>query len=124
MMRGEPSVLLADLVALLHLAFLGFVVVGGLLAVRWPVLLWAHVPCAAYAFLIVIVGWSCPLTGVERSLRTRAGEPVYAGGFVDHYLTGVLYPERHEQAVQLGIAVLVLASYAALAFRCGRAVRA
>lgn len=111
--------LLSGLVALLHLVFIVFVVVGGLLALRWPRLLWLHVPCALYALLIVVVGWECPLTGVENGLR---GDDAYTGGFIDHYLTGVLYPERAETAVQVGAAVLVAASYVALGLRArGRA---
>jgi hypothetical protein len=43
-----PYRVLADAVALLHLAFVLFVAVGGLLALRWPRLAWLHVPCAVW----------------------------------------------------------------------------
>lgn len=111
--------LLAWLVAGVHLAFIVFVVVGGLLAVRWPRVLWAHAPCGLYALFIVVVGWPCPLTGVENALR---GDDAYAGGFIDHYLTGVLYPQGWETGVQLAAALLVVASYVTLLIRKGRSV--
>ncbi|MCL4865603.1 MAG: DUF2784 family protein, partial [Gemmatimonadales bacterium] len=40
--------LLADLVLVLHLAFLVFVLAGGLLALRWRRVPWLHLPAAAW----------------------------------------------------------------------------
>ncbi|MBI4421546.1 MAG: DUF2784 family protein, partial [Gemmatimonadetes bacterium] len=42
------SRLLADLVLVLHFTFVAFVVLGGVLVLRWPKLAWAHVPAAAW----------------------------------------------------------------------------
>src|SRR5512146_3503694 len=83
---------LADAVVAVHLAFVAFVLLGGLLAIRWPRLAWVHLPCAAYGAAIEIGGWICPLTPLENVLRHRAGEAGYTGGFVEHYLLPVLYP--------------------------------
>ena len=106
--------MLAWLVAGVHLTFIVFVVAGALLALRWPRVLWVHAPCGLYALFIVVVGWPCPLTGVENAAR---GERAYSGGFIDHYLTGVIYPQGWETGVQLAAAALVAASYAVLALR-------
>jgi uncharacterized membrane protein YhhN len=103
--------LLVDLVVSVHLAFLAFVVLGGFLAWRWPRLIWLHLPVAGYGGLIVLIGWTCPLTVVERWLRVRAGEHGYRDGFIDHYLTGVLYPQHFKTQAQLAAALTVAVSY-------------
>jgi hypothetical protein len=101
---------LADGVAVLHAAFVAFVVLGGLLVLRWPRLAWAHVPAAVWGVLIEFGGWICPLTPLENALRARAGQAGYAGGFVEHYVLRVLYPERLTREIQwvIGTVVLVL----------------
>lgn len=101
--------LLADLVFLAHLAFVLFVVLGGI-AVWWkPKLAWLHLPAVAWGALIEFAGWICPLTPWEQSLRRLAGENGYSGGFVEHYLFPLLYPEGLTRDVQIVLGVLVLA---------------
>ena len=100
--------LLADIVFLAHLAFVLFVVLGGV-AVWWrPRLAWLHLPAVAWGALIEFAGWICPLTPWEQSLRLLAGERGYSGGFVEHYLFPVLYPEGLTRDVQITLGVLVL----------------
>jgi hypothetical protein len=100
----------ADLVLVVHLAFVLFVALGGLLVLRWPRLAWAHVPVALYGAAIEFVGFICPLTPLEVGLRQRGGEAGYPGGFIEHYFTAALYPEGLTRSAQvaLGAAVLVL----------------
>jgi nitrate reductase gamma subunit len=100
----------ADLVLLVHLAFVLFVVLGGLLALRWPWVAWVHVPVALYGAAIEFTGFICPLTPLEVSLRRRGGEAGYEGGFIEHYVTATLYPTGLTREVQLvlGATVLVL----------------
>ena len=102
--------LLADAVLLVHLAFVVFVVLGGVLVWRWPAAAWVHLPAAVWGVLIEFAGWICPLTPLENGLRARAGEPGYAGDFVGHYLTAAIYPEGLTRTMQrvLGTAVLLL----------------
>lgn len=101
---------LADLLLAAHAAFVAFVVLGGLLTLRWPRAAWVHVPCAVWGSWVVIAGWICPLTPLEVSLRQAAGEAGYAGGFLDHYVRLVLYPPGLTRGVQvaLGVAAVVL----------------
>ena len=84
--------LLADLVVVVHLAFLVFVAVGALLAWHRPWLVWLHAPSLSWAMASVTVGLPCPLTRLEKFLRELAGDEVYGGGFVDHYIEDVVYP--------------------------------
>ena len=101
--------MLADLVVLVHLAFVLFVVLGGLLALRWPKLAYVHLPVAIYGALIELVGWICPLTPLEKRLRENAGLQGYQGGFVEHYILPVLYPSGLTRNVQLVLGGLVIA---------------
>lgn len=100
----------ADAVLLLHLAFILFVVFGGLLAWRWPWVAWIHVPAAAWGAFVELTGGACPLTGLENLLLAKAGLTGYSGGFIEHYLLGVIYPDslaRPTQALLGGLVVAV-----------------
>ncbi len=105
--------LLADAVALFHGAFVIFVVAGGLLVIRWPRLAIVHLPAALWGALIEFGGWICPLTPLENYLRGRAGEAGYAGGFVEHYVLGALYPAGLTPAIQWALGVFVIVVNAA-----------
>jgi hypothetical protein len=102
--------LLADLVVLIHLSFVIFVVLGGLLALKWRWVAWLHLPAAIWGALIEFGGWICPLTPLENWLRNQGGEEGYAGGFIQHYMVPVLYPDGLTREIQivLGLAVVIL----------------
>lgn len=99
----------ADLVLLLHFAFVAFVVLGGVLALRWRRLAWVHVPVALYGAIVEVAGFVCPLTPLENTLRHRGGEMGYGGGFVEHYIVRVLYPAGLTRSIQDELGALVLA---------------
>lgn len=112
--------LLADAVVVLHVAFVVFVVAGGLLVLRWPRVAWVHIPSAAWGAIVALAGWVCPLTPFEVWLRERAGEPAYRGDFIDWYVMPLLYPDWLTRPTQraLGIAVVAVnAAVYALAWR-------
>jgi uncharacterized protein DUF2784 len=106
--------LLADAVVVLHLCFVVFVVAGGLLGLRWPRALWLHAPAAVWGALIELAGWICPLTPLENTLRRRGGEAGYAGGFIENYLTPVLYPAGLTAKVQVVLGTFVVVANAAV----------
>ncbi|MDH3731281.1 MAG: DUF2784 domain-containing protein [Acidimicrobiia bacterium] len=118
-----PYAFLADAVVVLHLGYVVFVAVGGFIAWRYPFVLLAHVPAVGWALGIVTVGWPCPLTGVENDLREHAGSQAYEGGFIDRYLTGVLYPTQYERFMQALVAAGVITAYVRLAVRWRRSRR-
>jgi hypothetical protein len=99
---------LADGVAIFHFAFVLFVVLGGLLVLRWPRLLWLHLPAAIWGVVIEVAHWTCPLTYLENELRRRAGLAGYSDGFVAHYLFGLIYPQGLTRGMQFAIAAFVL----------------
>lgn len=83
----------ADAVLLLHFSFTLFVVLGGFLVIRFPALLRVHLAALFWGVAVEWADWLCPLTPLENVLRERGGEAGYAGGFVEHYLAPLLYPE-------------------------------
>jgi hypothetical protein len=104
----------ADLVVLVHFAFVVFVALGGLLVRRWTRLAWLHLPAAAWGALIEFTGIVCPLTPLEKWLRLRGGGEAYAGGFIQHYIVPLLYPPGLTRAGQIALGCLVVALNAAL----------
>jgi len=100
---------LADAVLILHLSFILFVVLGGLLVLlrRW--LMWLHLPAVAWGILIEFAGWICPLTPLENWLRMQGGSKGFSGSFIDHYLVSLIYPDGLTRELQWQLGALVLA---------------
>ncbi len=103
------SALLADLVVAAHFLFVLFVVLGGLLVLRWPRVAYLHIPAAIWGAAIEFLGWICPLTPLEHWLRRRSGGAGYSGGFIEHYILPVLYPSALTREIQLILGFLVIA---------------
>jgi hypothetical protein len=112
-----PWPLLADGVALVHGAFLAYVELGGLVALRWPRTLPLHAAAALWGLLVIAGSVRCPLTTAEDWLRVRGGAAPLPGGFIDRYVEGVLYPTALAPLVQVLVAALVLGSWAVLVSR-------
>ncbi|MCW8814617.1 MAG: DUF2784 domain-containing protein [Chlorobium sp.] len=100
----------ADVVVIIHLLFIIFALVGGLLLFlkRWIV--WIHLPAVVWAALIEWKGWICPLTPLENYLRHKARLASYEEGFIEHYLFPVIYPAGLTPQIQYFLGVLVIAA--------------
>jgi len=101
--------LLADIVTVLHLAFVAFVLLGGLLVLRWRGSIWIHGPAVLWGAVVEWAGWVCPLTPLENWLRLKGHVRGYAGGFVEHYLVPVLYPDALTPGIRVVLGGLVIA---------------
>jgi hypothetical protein len=99
--------LLADLTVVIHLLFVLFVMLGGLLILRWRFFAWIHMPAVLWAVLIEFSGWICPLTPLENHLRIKGGSSGYATGFVEHYIIPLLYPSQLTREMQIFLGLLV-----------------
>ena len=101
---------LADLVLVVHLAFVVFVLCGGLLALKWRWIAWLHLPAVVWGAVVEFTGWICPLTPLENWLRTQDGQTSYSSDFIAQYLLPVLYPGDLTRGIQLllGTGVVVL----------------
>ncbi len=92
---------LANLILLMHVLFVAFVifglvliVIGGLLGWQWvrnPWFRWGHLVAIGVVVLQSWLSVICPLTTLEMWLRGKAGEGVYAGSFIEHWLQTLLY---------------------------------
>ncbi len=100
--------LAADGVLLLHLAFIAFVLIGGVLAWRWRWMPWLHLPAAAWAVFVEWTGSLCPLTTLENHFMRLAGLAGYGGGFIEHYLWPLLYPLGLQREHQMLLGAVVL----------------
>lgn len=113
--------LLADIIVIIHLAFIIFVVLGGILVLKWKWMIWLHIPAAIWGALIEFMGWICPLTPLENRFRMLAGESGYTGDFIARYILPVIYPGALTRGIQilLGVFVIVinLAIYAYIMWR-------
>jgi hypothetical protein len=101
--------LAADAVIVVHLAFVVFVLVGGVLVLRRGIWATVHLPAVAWAAFAELSGTICPLTPLENSLRRSAGTAGYDGGFVEHYLIPILYPAGLTPSLQVVLGLVVLA---------------
>jgi hypothetical protein len=99
---------LADLVLLLHMAFVLFAALGGVLVFKWRRVAWFHIPAALWAALIEFVGWECPLTPLENWLRRRGGEAGYQTGFIEHFLLPLIYPAPFSRSLHVVLGLLVM----------------
>jgi hypothetical protein len=99
-----------------HFAFIAYMVTGGFLALRWPKTIWLHIPAVMWGIAIELIDFVCPLTWLERWARPKAGMgPMPADGFIDHYLTGVVYPAQYANLVLVLALLTVLASWVLVA---------
>lgn len=120
---------LADVVVVFHAMFIVFSVLGGLLALRWPKVVFLHLPAAAWGVIVqVVVGGQCPLTPLENDLRLRGHEPGIGESFIDHYITSLIYvsdpPVWLHTALGIGVLVINVTVYSIVIARWRRRVNA
>ena len=120
--------LLANLVLIVHLAFVVFVLCGGLLVLRWRWIAWLHLPAALWGTVVEFTGWICPLTPLENWLRTQGGKAGYEDDFTTRYLLPILYPVDLTRDVQMLLGTVVVLLNAAVYWwlwymQAGRAAR-
>ena len=100
--------LTADLVVLIHLAFILFAVLGGFLVLKYRRWALIHLPAFVWAVLISLAGWVCPLTPLENWLRKQGGLLGYETSFIEHYILPIIYPGELTRSIQIFLGLLVL----------------
>ena len=115
---------LADAVVVFHLGFIVFVLAGGILVITWRRrVAWLHLPAVAWAAYAEFTSTICPLTPLENTLRRRAGQSGYEGGFIENYLIPIVYPSALTPNVQVVIGAIIVAVNVALYAIVGRRSR-
>src|SRR5258706_8538432 len=110
---------LVDVILALHFGYIAFLVLGGFLAWRWAKVFWLHLAACIWAVLIVLEWVDCPLTAAENWARQKAGQAPLTAGFIDRYLTNVVYPPQYINEVRLLVALVVVVAWIG-AFRLWR----
>jgi hypothetical protein len=113
----------ADVVLLIHFAIVLFVVGGLLLIVLGNVLQWPWVnrwwfrSLHLFAISVVVfeswLGIECPLTTLENWLRMQAGQGVYQGSFIQHWVHGVMFYQAPSWLFALAYSLFALVVVAA-----------
>ena len=100
--------LVADLTLILHLAFIVFVLFGGLLCLHRTRWVWLHLPSIIWGVFVEWASWTCPLTPLENHFRQLASGQGYRDGFVEHYLIPLIYPGQLTVSLQWFLGALIL----------------
>ncbi|MBL4672880.1 MAG: DUF2784 domain-containing protein [Arenicella sp.] len=97
----RQTLLLADVVLLTHAFILAFVIfglittlIGGALKWQWIKNPWFRLSHLICIWIVVMQAWAgvvCPLTTLEMWFRSQAGQQVYSGSFISHWLSRRLY---------------------------------
>jgi len=116
--------LLADAILILHALIVFFVVagqlfimLGGVFAWGWVKKFWLrllHLALIVYVTLQAWLGALCPLTIWERELRRAAGQSPHDQGFIEYWLSQLIYYDLPAWVFLLaytGFAVLVIGSW-------------
>jgi len=83
---------LAALVLAIHLAWILWVIVGALFTRGRPGWTAFHLASLVWGIVVEVGPWPCPVTLLEQHLEARAGEAVWHGSFLVHYLDAIIYP--------------------------------
>lgn len=116
--------LLADILLIVHFLYVlavvlpvPLIVLGGIFRWSWVANSWfrnIHLGMILILMVQAVFGWICPMTDWEVVLRIQAGEPVYGGSFVAHWVEELLYYDLSEETfnvIYLGFGLLVLFLY-------------
>ena len=106
---------LADLVVVLHFAFVLFTVLGGLFVFRWRWFPWIHLPAAMWGGFVEVTGRVCPLTVLENWLRRAGGGTGYERDFIERYVVPIVYPPGLTREIQLALGAIVVVVNGAIA---------
>ena len=104
--------MIAEVVVILHMAFLVYMVFGGLLALRRFRLIWPHIATTVYSFYVTLTSFTCPATSLEKWLLEMGGETPYDGSFIARYVRGTLYPPEYETVIWITAMAVAIASQA------------
>ncbi len=116
--------LLADIVVILHAAYVGFVIFG-LLAVllgylrgwKWVSNFWFRAIHLSMILTVVVESWLnivCPLTTLEKYLRAKGGDEGYQGDFIGRWVHDLLFVELSPEILTVVYTVFGLTVLGAL----------
>ena len=116
--------LLADLVVLIHIAYVAYIMVGlALILAGWkrgwnwvrnPWFRLTHLAAILFVILELILKTTCPLTRLELWFRSLAGQPVSGATFVErlmHYILSGWLPGSVSNSAYVVVALVILVTF-------------
>ena len=102
--------LAADIILIIHFAFILFVIFGALLFFVTTKIIIIHLPALIWGSYIELTNSICPLTYLENWFLHKANLTTYSEGFIQNYLMPIVYPASLTKDLQiyLGIALIVI----------------
>ena len=101
MLPPSLAIGLADAILVVHVGVVLFVVLGAAVIVLGAFRGWhwvrgfawriTHLLLMGFIALQAWLGALCPLTVWEQTLRRAAGQPAYAGSFIEHWLSRLIF---------------------------------
>ena len=86
------SKILADVVVTIHFLWILFLFLGALWGIKHKIVRLFHLSGLAFAFIIQIFDWYCPLTHLEVWLRSKHSPTLtYTGSFIIYYVEKIVY---------------------------------
>ena len=100
----------SNLILLVHLIFIIFVVLGGLLFFASRKIIFIHIPALIWGIYIELTSSICPLTYLENWFLHKANLTTYSEGFIQNYLVPIVYPMSLTKDLQiyLGMTLIVV----------------
>lgn len=94
--------IIADTVVLAHFLWIAFLIFGAFLGVRSGIAKILHLAGLAFALVLNLFGWYCPLTHIEVWARVRHDPSLaYTGSFIIHYVEELIYVDLPRQSLLL-----------------------
>jgi len=94
--------ILADSTVLIHFLWIFFLFFGALWGAKNRAIKIFHLSGLAFAFVIQIFNWYCPLTHLEVWLRSKHNPTLtYTGSFIIYYVEKIVYLELSRWVVLL-----------------------
>jgi hypothetical protein len=85
---------LADVIVFVHFLWILFLIFGVFWGIRNRKVKFIHISALAFAVIIQVFHWYCPLTHLEAWLRAKHDPSLsYAGSFITHYIEKIVYIE-------------------------------
>ena len=100
--------LAADLILIVHFAFIIFVVFGALLFFVSAKIIYVHVPALIWGIYIELTHSVCPLTYIENWFLQKANLTTYSESFIQNYLVSIVYPRNLTEDLQTYLAIALI----------------
>jgi Protein of Unknown function (DUF2784) len=99
----------ADFILVIHFLFVVFTLFGGFLVLIENLVLFIHLPCVLWSSIVNLANWTCPLTPLEKNLRTQAGQQAFSGTWTQNYVEPLVRPLGMPRRLELiaGVSVIV-----------------